>query len=103
MAEVKLNASLEELRGKIGSVVYRRTKSGKTIVTKCPDMSKVIWSPAQQAQRERIKQANAYAKAAMADPKVRAVYEKIARKQKRVPYNVAVSDYCKGNDLFSKK
>jgi hypothetical protein len=47
--------------------------------------------------------ANAYAKAALADPKVRAVYEKRAAKEQRVPYRMALSDYFKGKDLFSKK
>jgi hypothetical protein len=41
-------------------------------------MSKVMWSPAQKEQRQRFKQANAYAKAAMADPVARAAYEKRA-------------------------
>ena len=103
MAKAKLNPSLEELRGKIGRLVYRRTASGKTIVTKCPDMSEVEWSPAQQAERERMKQATAYAKAAMADPEVRTIYLKMAKKKKRQPFRVAVSDYYKGNDLLSKK
>src|ERR671913_490626 len=102
MAKVKLNASLEEMRGKIGNMVYRRTASGKTITTKCPDMSNVEWSPAQIEQRERLTQANAYAKAAMADPKVRAIYEKMAKKKKRQPYRVAISDYCAGNNLLAK-
>jgi hypothetical protein len=48
------------------------------IVTKRPDMSNVEWSEAQQTQRPRFRQANEYAKAAMADPKVRAVYERRA-------------------------
>ena len=66
-------------------------------------MSKVEWSPAQIAQRERLTQANAYAKAAMADPKVRMIYEKMAKKKKRQPYRIAVSDYCNGKNLFTKK
>jgi hypothetical protein len=103
MAEVKLNASLVEMHGKIGNMVYRRTATGKTITTKCPDMSNVEWSPAQIAQRERMKQATAYAKAAMANPEVRLIYEKMAKKKKRQPFRVAVSDYCKGNDLLAKK
>jgi hypothetical protein len=103
MAKVKLNPSLVEMRGKIGNMVYRRTASGKIITTKCPDMSNVEWSPAQIAQRERLKQANAYARAAMADPRVRAIYEKTAKKKKRQPFRLAVSDYLKGKDLLARK
>jgi hypothetical protein len=66
-------------------------------------MSKVEWSPAQQEYRQRFKQAIAYAKAAMADPDVRAVYEKQAAEQNRQPFRVAVSDYLKGVDLLSGK
>lgn len=73
------------------------------IISQLPDMSEVEWSLAQIAQRERMKQANAYAKAAMADPKVRAIYKKMAKKKKRQPFRVAVSDYFKGNDLLAKK
>ena len=66
-------------------------------------MSDVEWSPAQIAQRERFKQATAYAKAAMADPDVRAIYQKIAKKKKRQPFRIAFSDYCEGKDLFANK
>ena len=103
MAEATLNGSLIDLHGKIGKLVYRRAASGKTIVTKCPDMSEVEWSPAQQAERQRMKEANAYAKAAMADPVVKAIYVKKAKKLKRQPYRVAVSDYYNGNNLLVKK
>jgi hypothetical protein len=47
-------------------------------------------------------QANEYATAAMADPDVRAIYEKRAAKEHRVPYRLAVSDYYKGKNLLSK-
>jgi hypothetical protein len=102
MAKAKFNPSIEEFRGKIGKLVFRRTDSGKIIVTKCPDMSNVEWSPAQKAQRERIKQGTAYAKAAMADPKVRAIYVKLAAKAKKRPFNMAVSDYCNGKNRLPK-
>jgi hypothetical protein len=50
-----------------------------------------------------MKQATAYARAAMADPNVRAIYENMAKKNKRQPFRIAVSDYCKGKDLLAKK
>jgi hypothetical protein len=90
------------------------------IVTKRPDMSTVKWSKARKAQRERLKQANKYAWAAMADPDVWAVYEKMAAKEHRVPYRVgdrlngSLPSFClkgknvlscfkKSTDLFGKK
>jgi hypothetical protein len=65
-------------------------------------MSRVKWSEAQKAQRQRFKLASAYATAAMADSKVRAIYEKKAKKQNKRARDIAFSDYLEGNDLFSK-
>lgn len=47
--------------------------------------------------------ANDYAHAAMADPKVRALYENRASKENRQPFRVAVSDYYKGKNLLAKE
>jgi hypothetical protein len=69
---------------------------------KTPDMSKVKWSKAQKANRERFAEAIHYAKQAMADPRVQAHYEKIAEKADRQAFRVAVSDYLAGNDLLKK-
>jgi hypothetical protein len=70
---------------------------------KLADMSKVKWSKAQKEQRLRFKQAVAYAKAALAEPTVRAAYEKEAKKAKKRAYDIAISDYFKGRDLLSGK
>jgi hypothetical protein len=63
---------------------------------KTPDMSKVKWSKAQKANRERFRQAIAYARQAMADPKIRAQYEKRGKKANRQAFRVAVSDFYEG-------
>lgn len=52
---------------------------------------------------ERFKGATEYAKAAMADPDVRAVYEDMAARERKGPYAMAFSDYLNGNDLLAKK
>jgi hypothetical protein len=103
MAKVELNPMIKEFRGALGDIVFRVSPSGKTFISKRPDMSNVRWSKAQKDHRQRFKQATAYAKAAMADPNLRAVYEKRAVKEHRLPYRVALSDHLKGNDLLSKK
>ena len=103
MAKVILNPMIKELRGTLGDVVYRTSSNGKTYISKRPDMSKVKWSKAQKGARQRFKEASQYAKAALADPQVRVVYEKRAAKEHRVPYRVALSDYLNGKDLLSKK
>jgi hypothetical protein len=101
MAKVTLSPLITGIKGRLGDVVFRVSRSGETFITRSPDMSGVKWSPAQQEQRQRFKAAIAYAKAAMADPQARAVYEKQAAEGNRQPFRVAVSDYFKGIDLLS--
>ena len=103
MAKIKLSPMLQEVRGRLGDYVFRRTHTGEVILSRIPDMSKVKWSKAQKAHRQRFKKAVAYARAAMAEPKVRAVYEKMAAKNNKRPFDMAISDYFKRNDLLSKK
>ena len=66
-------------------------------------MSKVKWSGVQKANRERFREAIAYARAAMVDPKVRAYYQKGAKKANGQPFRVAVSDFRAGKNLLEKK
>ena len=103
MAKVELHAWIKEMHGRMGDIVFKRSPSGKIIMSKLPDMSRVKWSKAQKQNRKRFKQAIKYAKAAMAEPKVRAVYEKRAAKENRQPFRVAVSDHLQGKDLITKK
>lgn len=102
MPKIKLNPFLDEVHGKFGRLVFRRSPNGDIHVIKLADMSKVKWSEAQQENRLRFKKANAYAKAAMADPKVSARYQKIAAKEGRRAYHVAVSDFLKGNNRLEE-
>ena len=98
MAEITLHPMFQTIQGKSGGLVYRRTPRGKIFLIKRADMSNVTWSDAQQEQRQAFKAANAYARAAMADPERRGMYEELARKQNRRPYHLAVSDYFKGRE-----
>jgi len=100
MAKVTLNPIITEMHGKTGNLVFRRSPKGEIYAIKRADMSRVKWSQAQKAHRQRFKKATAYAKAAMAKPGVRAIYEKTAAKQGRSAFFVAVSDYFKGNNLL---
>ena len=102
MVKVILQSGLRELRGKMGDWTYRRMYDKQTIM-KTPDMSNVKWSKAQKANRERFAEAILYARQAMADPKVRAHYEKLGKKANRQPFRVAVSDFSAGKDLLKKK
>jgi hypothetical protein len=96
-----LNPGLRRLSGKMGDWTYR-WRNGQQTIMKTPDMSNVEWSEAQNANRRRFAQAIRYAKRAMADPKVRAHYEKLGKKAGRQPFRVAVSDFCAGKNLLGK-
>jgi hypothetical protein len=65
-------------------------------------MSKVEWSPAQTANRERFALATAYAKAALADPKLRLRYGRRAKKAYKRAWDVAMGDYYAGRNLLSR-
>ena len=79
MPKTKLNPILEEVRGTLDGVTFRRMY-GKQVIMKKPDMSNVKWSKAQRGHRQRFQQAVAYARAALADARVRMKYEKAAAK-----------------------
>ena len=100
MAKIILNPMIQSAQGKMGNAVFRRSHTGEMTLIKLADMSNVKWSDAQQAHRQRFKQAVAYAKAAMAVPEVRAVYEKLAAEHHKRPFDLAVSDYFKGRNLL---
>jgi hypothetical protein len=102
MPKVRFKPGLDHIQGTLYDVVFKLSPQGKPIVTKRPDMSHVQWSESQQAQRQRFKEANAYAKSAMADPSVRTIYETRAIQENKRPYTLAVSDYFKGRNLLSK-
>ena len=103
MPRVRFVANIEEIHGTMYEVVFKRSPKGNMIVTKRPDMTNVEWSEAQTTQRARFKQANDYAKAAMADPKVRAIYQKRGKRMNKSAYRLAFSDHFKGRDLLAKK
>ena len=102
MAKVVLDAPFKRIKGKIGKLSYR-WMHGQQTVMKTPDMSRVKWSNAQQANRQRFAEAIRYARQAMADPKASAQYEKLGKKAGRQPFRVAVSDFLAGNNLLEKK
>ena len=102
MVKVRLHAPLKSMSGKMGIYTYR-VMHGKQTLMKTPDMSRVKWSKAQKANRERFRQAIRYAHQAMTDPTARDHYEKIARKANRQPFRVAVSDFFAGKNLLEKK
>lgn len=103
MAKAKLNPLLVEVSGAMGEFVFRKSRRGEAIVARRPRKSNAEPSEAQKAHRERFKLAIAYAKAAMKDPTLRAVYEGMAVKEGKGAFAVAQSDYFNGNALLSRQ
>ena len=103
MPKVRFKDMVMEIQGTMYDVVFKKSPKGKTIVTKKPDMSNVKWSQAQENHRRRMRRANEYAQAAMANPDIRSHYEKRAAKKHGVPYRMALSDYFKGKNLLDKQ
>jgi hypothetical protein len=101
MPKVKLNPIFEEIQGQVGNnMVLRRTYEGRLSLMKKPDMSNVEWSKAQAAHRQRFKEAVAYAHAAMANPKVREIYEQASAQKRKRAFHLAISDYFHGRNLL---
>jgi hypothetical protein len=92
MAKQKGNVVTHGLSGKVGDLLIFRQKDGQTIVSKIPEPPK-DWSEKQIAHRKRFKKGVIYAQAAMEDPEKQPVYTAMAKKKKRVPFNVAVADF----------
>lgn len=73
MGKTILNTALGRLRGRIDGWVYRN-RDGALIVSKRPDFSTVVPSPAQVAIRERFLRAAAFGRRALTEPALRDVY-----------------------------
>jgi hypothetical protein len=103
MPRVRSKGPVDEIQGTFYDVVFQKSPSGKTIVSKKPDMSGVEWSEAQWDARKRFALASDYATAAKAEPSVWAAYQKRAKRLHKRPRDLAISDYFKGKNLLSKK
>ncbi len=101
--KVRLRNAIAEIHGILYEVVFKKSPQGEMIITKRPDMSHVQWSPAQKAQRQRFKEAAVYAKAALATPEICLEYERMANEQNKRAWDIAVSDYFKGNDRLKRQ
>ena len=92
MAKVKLNPVMEQVRGKIGDLVFKRYED-RVIIARNADHDGLVPTTGQSGQRERFRQAAAYGKGAFADPAQKALYEAAARVRREPAFAVAVSDY----------
>jgi hypothetical protein len=73
-----LNRSLLWLRGTIDGGSYKRSPHGQ-VITRKPDMSRVKWSPKQEAHRARMAEAVRYYRAIRDNPEQAARYRELAK------------------------
>ena len=103
MPKVTLPPFIKEIHGTLDGWVFKKSPQGKMIITKKPDMSKIKWSKAQKANRQHMSKAITATQLALMDPKVRAKYERKAKKLGRRAWNLALSDCLQGKDLRAKR
>lgn len=96
MAQSKDNIITHGLSGKVGNLLVFSQRGGKTIVSKVP--KSVEPKDGQVVQQKKFQQAVLYAKGAIADPSVKAIYEADAKEGKS-GYNVAVADFFHAPDI----
>ncbi|MFM7859106.1 MAG: hypothetical protein ACKO96_46085, partial [Flammeovirgaceae bacterium] len=90
MANVKLNALVDGVSGKVGKNIVLRQRGGRTLLATKPETSQVF-SEKQKAQRERFQQAVRFAKSILLQPEAKAEYEKLAQANEFLtPYSAAV-------------
>lgn len=103
MPKVELHPLIKQIRGKLSEdFVLKLSPQGELILAKRPDMSRVKWSRAQKAHRRNFKLAVASAKASLADPLLRAKYERTAKKKGKRPWDVALSDAMREQKQLAK-
>ena len=92
MAKVRLNPILEQVRGQVGDLVFKR--SGENVViSRKPDFSDRVPTAAQSAAQERFRQAALYGKMVMADPDSRKLYEDAAKAKGQPLFSLTVADF----------
>jgi hypothetical protein len=92
MAKIKTNPVLEQIRGKVGDLVFKRYNQ-EIIMTRSPRQSGKAPTASQLAVRENFRLATVYGKSVMADPKTLSLYETKARAQGTPVFALAVADF----------
>src|SRR5512147_844404 len=92
--KILLHPMFRWIRGKMGKIVYRLSHNGAVSAYPAPDMSQIVWSPAQKAMRQKMGRATAYGQLAIQDPDIRQFYVEMAKQRRRNPgrpFDMAVS------------
>lgn len=94
MARTNNNIITTALKGQIGKQLVFKQYGKKTVVTRYPDMSKVVPSDLQKKQRSSFGEAVAYAKTINNDPVIKAKYAKKIKKGKSV-FQYAIQEFLR--------
>ena len=86
--------------GSFSRLITFKQYNGRTVVAHYPDMSKVIYTKAQIAERFRFKLAVAYARSVIADPVKKKAY---SSKKHFSAYHAAIADYINTSKAEEKK
>jgi len=90
--------------GNIDRQLLFRQSGGKTIVSKFPDRSRVIYSERQKQERRRFADAVSFARVVIADKGLKQVYSiKAAVLGFRSAWNVAIAEFISDQPLQAKK
>jgi hypothetical protein len=92
MAKVKLNPVLEQIRGQVGDLVFKRY-GDEVILSRKPDLSDRTPTEAQLAHQERFREAAMYGRMMMADPETKALYSDAAKAKGKPVYALMVADF----------
>ncbi len=107
MSEGGKNIIMRRTSGSIGKSIVYRDYNGKSVVSKHPDMSKVVRSPAQRASSALFRKAMAHAQAVLKDPVQREqVMERIKYykdKGYRRACGLLVREYINANKVLSQR
>lgn len=95
MAKLHSQSIIKGLKGQIGKQLVFKQYGKKTVVTRYPDMSKVVPSELQLKNQDRFAVAVAHARAINNDPLLKAAYAKNLKKGKTV-YQAALREFLKG-------
>ena len=92
MAKITYTPGWSHVHGHVGTFIYKE-QQGRNILAEKPDQVHQPNTPAQQQAREKFAQATAYAKGALGNPQVKAIYLAKARELRSSPVAVAVKDW----------
>lgn len=92
MAKVKLNPVVQQVRGRVGDLVFRRHRN-QTVVGQKADLAGREATPSQAAQRERFRTAVRYGQTVLADPAKKDLYQAEAQSRKLGILALCVADF----------